>query len=94
MTKVVPYDAKGTVLRFEAWNRVKNREGAVYAPTDEFKNAKKLNIVLMTKVVPYDAKGTVLRFEAWNRVKNWEGAVYAPVPQKLYQQLPKHSNIC
>ena len=48
----------------------------------------------MTKVVPYDAKGTVLRFEAWNRVKNREGAVYAPVPQKLYQQLPKHSNIC
>ena len=23
MTKVVPYDAKGAVLRFEAWNRVK-----------------------------------------------------------------------
>ena len=21
MTKVVPYDAKGAVLRFEAWNR-------------------------------------------------------------------------
>ncbi len=32
MTKVVPYDAKGAILRFEAWNRVKNREGAVYAP--------------------------------------------------------------
>ena len=31
MTKVVPYDVKGAVLRFEAWNRVKNREGAVYA---------------------------------------------------------------
>ena len=48
----------------------------------------------MTKVVPYDAKGVILRFEAWNRVKNREGAVYAPVPQKLYQQLPKHWNIC
>ena len=48
----------------------------------------------MTKVVQYDAKGAVLRFEAWNRVKNREGAVYAPVPQKLYQQLPKHWNIC
>ena len=47
----------------------------------------------MTKVVPYDAKGVVLRFEAWNWVKNREGAVYAPVPQKLYQQLPKHWNI-
>ena len=32
MVKVVPYDAKGAVLRFEAWNRVKNREGTVYAP--------------------------------------------------------------
>ena len=32
--------------------------------TDEFKNAKKLNIALMTKVVPYDTKGAVLRFEA------------------------------
>ena len=32
MTKVVPYKAKGAVLRFETWNRVKNREGAVYAP--------------------------------------------------------------
>ena len=32
MTKVVPYDAKGAVLHFEAWNRVKNREGTVYAP--------------------------------------------------------------
>ena len=48
----------------------------------------------MTKVVPYDAKGAVLRFEAWNRFKNREGAVNAPVPQKLYQQLPKHWNIC
>ena len=35
MTKVVPYDAKGAVLRFEAWNRVKNREGAVYAPVQQ-----------------------------------------------------------
>ena len=35
MTKVVPYDAKGAVLRFEAWNRVKNREGAVYAPVPQ-----------------------------------------------------------
>ena len=48
----------------------------------------------MTKVVPYDAKGAVLRFEAWNQVKNREGAVYEPVLQKLYQQLPKHWNIC
>ena len=31
MTLVVPYDAKGEVLRFEAWNRVNNREGTVYA---------------------------------------------------------------
>ena len=45
----------------------------------------------MTKVVPYDAKGVVLRFEA---VRNREGAVYTPVSQKLYQQLPKHWNIC
>ena len=58
------------------------------------KMQKGKNIVLMTKVVPYDAKGAVLRFEAWNRVKNREGAVYAPVSQKLYQQLPKHWNIC
>ena len=35
MTKVVPYDAKGAVLRFEAWNWVKNREGAVYAPVPQ-----------------------------------------------------------
>ncbi len=35
MTKVVPYDAKGAILRFEAWNRVKNREGAVYAPVPQ-----------------------------------------------------------
>ena len=47
----------------------------------------------MTKVVPYDAKGAVLRLEAWNRFKNREGAVNAPVPQKLYQQLPKHWNM-
>ena len=47
--------------------------------TDEYKNAKKWNIVLMTKskVVLYDAKGTVLCFEAWYWVKNREGAVYA-----------------
>ena len=49
----------------------------------------------MTKVVPYDAKGAVLRFEAWNRVKNREGAVFTrPYRKKLYQQLPKHWNIC
>ena len=47
----------------------------------------------MTKVVPYDAKGAASRFEAWNRVKNGEGAIYEHVPQKLYQQLPKHWNI-
>ena len=35
MTKVVPYDAKEALLRFEAWNRVKNREGAVYAPVPQ-----------------------------------------------------------
>ena len=32
MTKVVQYDAKGAVLRFEAWNRVKNREGLFTRP--------------------------------------------------------------
>ena len=28
--KVVPYNVKRSELRFEAWKRVKNREGAVY----------------------------------------------------------------
>ena len=32
MTKVVPYDAKGAVLRFKTWNRVKNREALFTSP--------------------------------------------------------------
>ena len=48
----------------------------------------------MTKVVPYDAKDNIAFWGLEKKKKNREGAVYAPVPQKLYQQLPKHWNIC
>ena len=61
--------------------------------TDEFKKRKK-KIVLMTKVVPYDATGGGIVFLGLKSGQKQGGAVYAPVPQKLYQQVLKHSNIC